>query len=149
MDEDTLPSYAVFKDQVNGYLENRCASLDCHGQPGRGYRIYSSKGLRLYDPEAKLISGKQATTEAEIRANFDGLVTLEPEETRRVVGENGENPLRLLMIRKPTQLERHKGGPVMKIDDAGYRCITEWLKVRGDGTISGTGERTCAIARAL
>jgi len=76
-------------------------------------------------------------------------VTLEPEEMRRVVGENGENPLRLLLLRKPTQLERHKGGPVMKIDDAGYRCITEWLKIRGDATISGTGSRTCGLAKSL
>ncbi len=149
IDPELAPNYAEFKSQVDPYLENRCAMLDCHGQPGRGYRIYSQKGLRLYDPELKLVSGKQATTEDEIKANYDGLLGLEPEQMRRVLGSNGEDPLSLLLLRKPTLRERHKGGQVMAIDDAGYRCITEWLKVRGTALMSDNGHRNCGIAKAL
>jgi len=151
IDAEVLPSYTAFKEYVNPYLENRCASLDCHGQPGRGYRIYSQKGLRLYDPEARLVSGRQATSEEEKQANYDGLIGLEPEETRRVVAENGNDPMRLLLLRKPTARERHKGGQVMGISgDAGYRCITEWLRVREPQTaLSPSGVTACEEARKL
>jgi hypothetical protein len=141
------PDFNIFKAQVNQYLENKCASLDCHGQPGRGYRIYSFRGLRIYDPEAKLISGLQPTTDKEIKANFEGLITLEPEEMRRVINDGGANPERLLILRKPMQLERHKGGPVMARNDSGYKCIVAWLSTPNGGALSQIGTDSCTDAR--
>ena len=40
-----------FTDQSFGplgdYLDHRCGSLDCHGQPGRNLRIWGCEGMRL------------------------------------------------------------------------------------------------------
>jgi hypothetical protein len=35
-----------------------------------------------------------------------------------------------MLLRKPLRLERHKGGPAMAEDDAGYKCVVAWLRVR-------------------
>ena len=34
-------------NNVSLFLERRCGSIDCHGQIGRGLRLYSDRGLRL------------------------------------------------------------------------------------------------------
>lgn len=134
-----LPDFDTYKNNVDGYLARRCGTLDCHGQPGRAYRIYSREGFRITDEEAGLVSGQQPTTDAEIRANFEAIVSLEPEELSRVVAAQGADEAikRWIWIRKPLRLERHKGGPAMAEDDAGYKCVVAWLRIptyQGDGT---------------
>lgn len=124
------PDYPTYKEYVDSYIQRRCGTLDCHGQSGRAYRVYGRQGFRLYNVDAGLISGEQATTEDEIRANYQAAVALEPEEMSRVMATQGADPNRLLLLRKPLRLERHKGGPAMSENDAGYRCVVAWLRVR-------------------
>jgi hypothetical protein len=124
------PDYDIYVQNVDAYLTRRCGTLDCHGQPGRAYRIYSREGFRLYTiKDAGLISGQQPTEPEEQRANFRALVALEPEEMSRLMARQGDDPNRLLFLRKPLKLERHKGGPSMAEDDPGYRCVVAWLKI--------------------
>lgn len=136
--EVLLPDYQTYADHVDAYLQRRCGTLDCHGQPGRAYRLYGFSGFRLIDDaDGGLVSGQQPTTAAEVLANFQAAVGLEPEQMSRVVAQQGQDPNRLLLLRKPLRLsnghggvERHKGGPAMSEDDDGYRCVTGWLQVR-------------------
>lgn len=125
-----LPDYKIYHDNVDAYLQRRCGTLDCHGQPGRAYRLYGFGGLRDDTEDAGLVSGQQPTTEDEIRANFDAAVAVEPEEMSRLIATQGADPNKLLLLRKPLRLERHKGGPAMSEDDVGYRCVVAWLRIR-------------------
>jgi hypothetical protein len=123
------PDFNVYQQHVDNYLRRRCGTLDCHGQPGRSYRIYGREGFRLYNEDAGLISGVQPTTPDETRANFQAIVGLEPEEMSRLIATQGTDPNKLMFLRKPLRLERHKGGPAMADDDPGYRCVVAWLRV--------------------
>ena len=75
-------------------------------------------------------SGQQPTTPAETRANYQAAVALEPEEMSRLMATQGTDPERLMLLRKPMRIERHKGGPAMGKDDVGYRCVVAWLRIR-------------------
>ena len=156
------PDYDTYVSFVDAYLTRRCGSLDCHGQPGRAYRIYSREGFRLYSiQDGSLVSGQQPTVPEEQRANFQALVALEPEEMTRLMARQGENPNQLLFLRKPLKIERHKGGPAMAEDDPGYNCVKAWLSipvVDGAGlpiekqnrpSLSANGLRNCAEATSF
>lgn len=151
--EVITPDLATYLTSVDAYLTRRCGSLDCHGQPGRAYRIYSREGYRLYTiQDGGLVSGQQPTQPEEQRANFQALVALEPEEMTRLMARQGENPNQLLFLRKPLKLERHKGGPAMAEDDPGYRCVVAWLQipvVQPDGTPIPPAMRQKLSAKAL
>ncbi len=110
---------------VSTVLEKRCGSLDCHGTVGRNMRIYSSGGLRLPN-EAGLRPGAGETTIDEITANYQSVMTLEPERTNEVV--DGADPYVLLVVKKPLELEKHKGGSSIRKGDDAERCIVSWLK---------------------
>lgn len=148
-----VPDLDTYVSTVDAYLTRRCGSLDCHGQPGRAYRIYSREGFRLYTIlDGSLVSGQQPTTPEEQLANFQALVALEPEEMTRLMARQGENPNQLMFLRKPLRIERHKGGPSMAEDDPGYRCVVAWLSipvVQGDGTPIPPGQRAKLSANAL
>lgn len=128
------PDYATYKEWVDPYLQRRCGTLDCHGQPGRAYRIFGFAGLRRSDIDAGvdegLVSGVHPTQELEIQANFQSAVALEPEQMSRVIAKQGQDIETLLLVRKPLLLERHKGGPAMSDADDGYRCVEAWLQIR-------------------
>src|SRR5687768_7895351 len=62
---------------VAAVFEKRCASLDCHGQVARNLRLYSSRGLRLPN-DAGLLPGAGDTTQDELAANYQSILTLEP-----------------------------------------------------------------------
>jgi hypothetical protein len=156
------PDFETYVQNVDSYLTRRCGSLDCHGQPGRAYRIYSREGYRLYTIEdGGLVSGQQPTRPEEQRANYQALVALEPEEMGRLMARQGENPNVLLFLRKALQIERHKGGPAMAEDDPGYRCVISWLSipvVDGSGNpipkaqrpeLSDNAVRNCATAASF
>lgn len=148
-----VPDYDTYVQSVDPYLTRRCGSLDCHGQSGRAFRLYSREGLRMRTiQDGGLISGKQATQPEEQRANFQALVGLEPEEMSRLMARQGENPNQLLLLRKPLKLERHKGGPAMAEDDPGYRCVIAWLSipvVDGSGAAIPKEQRQKLSASAL
>jgi hypothetical protein len=125
-----VPDFDTYVANVDAYLTRRCGSLDCHGQPGRAYRIYSREGFRLVQlQDGGLVSGQQPTQPQEQRANFQALVSVEPEEMSRLMARQGDNPNALLFLRKPLKIERHKGGPAMAEDDPGYRCVVAWLQI--------------------
>lgn len=124
------PDYPTYRDYVDAYLQRRCGTLDCHGQPGRAYRIYGFAGFRLYNLDAGLVSGQQPTVEEEIKANYQAAVALEPEEMTRLMATQGTDPSKLILLRKPLKIERHKGGPAMAEDDDGYKCVIAWLRIR-------------------
>jgi hypothetical protein len=130
-----FPTYATY---VDPYLQRRCGTLDCHGQPGRAYRLYGFSGFRLYNEDAGLVSGQQPTTPAEVIANYQAAVSVEPEEMSRLIATQGTDPRKLILLRKPLLLERHKGGPAMAEDDPGYRCVVAWLRVRTVRPVPGT-----------
>jgi hypothetical protein len=111
---------------VDALLEKRCGTLDCHGQYGRGMRIFGVNGSRLIGQDAANIPGDQPTTDAELVANYQAVIGLQPELMSEVV-QGKVSPTSLLLLRKPLQLERHKGGPVFVQDDAAYNCIVSWL----------------------
>jgi len=125
-----VPDFDTYVANVDAYLTRRCGTLDCHGQPGRAYRIYSREGFRLVQiQDGSLVSGQQPTQPEEQRANFEAFVSVEPEEMTRLMARQGDNPNELLVLRKPLKLERHKGGPAMAEDDPGYRCVVAWLQI--------------------
>jgi len=111
---------------VSPVIEKRCGSLDCHGSPARNMRIYSSRGLRLTN-DAGILPGQGDTTEDEVTANYQSVLTLEPELTNIVIGDQGD-PYTLLLVKKPLEIEKHKGGPVIRRGDDAERCIVSWLK---------------------
>lgn len=156
-----FPTYATY---VDPYLNRRCGTLDCHGQAGRAYRIYSREGFRLYTiNDGGLVSGREPTQPEETRANYHAILGLEPEEMNRAMARQGARDAiqKLVFLRKPLRLERHKGGQSMAEDDPGYRCVEAWLQipvVRGDGTpipqaerqgLSPNALRACAEAQAV
>lgn len=126
------PDYAIYKANVDPYLARRCGTLDCHGQAGRGYRIYSREGFRDYTlADGSLVSGQQPTEDEERRANFWALIGVEPEQLNRVMASQGadEELKKWVFLRKAQLMERHKGGAAMAPDDPGYRCVRAWLQV--------------------
>jgi hypothetical protein len=137
--EIDAPSYAEFKGVnltatqagVSRLLELRCGSLDCHGQVGRALRIYGEFGLRFVDGDADNRPGTGATTETEYEANYQSVIGLQP-EYMTLVYEGYYPPEALLLMRKPLQLERHKGGAVFVSGDDAYTCLASWLESGGD-----------------
>lgn len=125
---------------VTTVFEKRCGSLDCHGNPGRNMRIYSSRGLRLPN-DAGLSVGVGDTTLDEITANYQSIMTLEPEQTNKVL--DGEDPNTLLVLKKPLAVESHKGGQTIRQGDDAANCILSWLK---EDLTSPVDKNACAQA---
>lgn len=125
---------------VTTVVERRCGSLDCHGTIGRNMRIYSSNGLRLPN-EAGLRPGAGETTLDEITANYQAILTLEPEQTNKVL--DGADPNTLLFMKKPLELEKHKGGPAIRKGDDAERCLISWLK---EDLVNPVDKDACARA---
>jgi hypothetical protein len=127
---------------VSTVFEKRCGSLDCHGAVGRNLRIYSSRGLRLPN-EGGVLPGQGDTTLDEITANYQSIMTLEPELTNDVVLNNAD-PETLLVLKKPLDIEKHKGGPTIRRGDDADRCIRSWMKE--DATLNPVDRDACTRA---
>jgi hypothetical protein len=119
---------------VSPVLTRRCGSLDCHGEIHRNLRLYGWGGLRKRpgdSPDAPNATFPYAN-ELEIDANYEAVVSLEPEITNQVVREKGASPERLSLIRKARLLEKHAGGrPITAGEDADV-CLTTWLAGAAD-----------------
>lgn len=120
---------------VSRVLEKRCGTLDCHGQVGRALRIYGVDGLRFVQADAQNQPGTGATTPLEQEANYQSVIGLQP-EIMTEVHEFQLPPEALMLVRKPLQLERHKGGAVFVSGDDAYTCITSWLASGGDAGVT-------------
>lgn len=110
---------------VHTFLEQRCGTLDCHGQEGRAFRLYGAGGLRLPN-DAGIFPGSAPDTPEEIAANFESLVSVQPEQTSLVVSGQAP-PTSLLICAKPLALQTHKGGQVLAPNGSGEACLESWL----------------------
>jgi hypothetical protein len=118
------PSSEGFSEVADA-MQPSCGTLDCHGQAGRNLRLFGGRGLRLFAADT---SAEGPTTAAEYEATYWAVVALEPETITAVVRDGGNNPERLLLIRKGRGITRHKGGTLMRPNDNLDQCIVEWLK---------------------
>lgn len=118
------PDRATFKP-VGLALMQRCGSIDCHGSRYRNMRLYGFGGIRL-DPNDRPDTPK--TTPAELDADYDAVIGVEPEIMRAVALAKGAGSDRLTFIRKGRGEESHKGGnPITAGDDADV-CIQSWFR---------------------
>jgi hypothetical protein len=112
---------------VADYLDNRCGTLDCHGQVGRNLRIYGCTGMRA-SADASPATCAQPTTLQEYEDTYRSLVGLEPQVMTTVYGEcsaaisggtsvyppsSSCHPELLTFIRKARGIEAHKGGQLI------------------------------------
>lgn len=109
---------------VDLVFERRCGSLDCHGSSARNMRIYSSNGLRLAN-DSGIATGTSDTTNDERLANYQSILGVEPRATANVI--NGGDPYTMLVLKKPLEIESHKGGQVIRRGDDAETCILTWL----------------------
>lgn len=144
---------------VSGVLEQRCGSLDCHGNLARPMKVYGYSGLRYVptytiddagqvrlsaeatayiDPTFAVDNdlypggGSSKTTDAELEQTARSICGLQPELMRQVVLE-GADPEKLLLLSKPLHLERHKGWKVFERGSLDHRCLTSWLESQNPG----------------
>ena len=110
---------------VSDAMVYQCGTLDCHGSTFRNLRLYGYGGLRK---SGRPDESFPLRAQAEVDANYDAIVGLEPESFVTVVGEGGREPERLTLIAKARALQNHRGGPVMKPGDPIDDCITSWLR---------------------
>ena len=122
---------AVYAAELHPMIEARCATLDCHGDPGRPLRLYAETGLRARDElrDAPM-------TDQELAANTDALFGVDPFAPG--VDES-------LLLLEPLAVDaggvHHEGGDVWKSrDDPGYLCVRSFLA----GIVD---RRACAEAR--
>jgi len=107
-----------------------CGTLDCHGNPNKNMRLYGYGGLRLPATDGGVFRPDEGGGDArreEVDANYDSVISLEPEIMRAVVAENGRDPERLSLVRKARGAEGHKGRNPFAVGDNGDRCLTSWL----------------------
>ncbi|MFO0619307.1 MAG: hypothetical protein U0414_42355 [Polyangiaceae bacterium] len=132
------PPFEDFQ-KVSPVLEQRCGTLDCHGNTARPLRLYGNVGLRAPDPDHAddpnyYPGGKTPTTENEQMLNYRAVCALEPElmdkvMKKTVLDDTGQpaTPDILTFVRKPRLSEKHKGGRIWDQGKPGDRCLTAWL----------------------
>lgn len=118
-------------NEVDGYVSVGCATLDCHGDPGRPLRLYSEIGLRESTDRDLPLSTN------ELEANALSFVAVD-----------SAPPLQHLAILKPLAESAgglaHVGGDVWAdVNDPGYLCVLAWL----EGRVSDE-QAACAEARS-
>ncbi len=119
-----VPSRATFKGPALMMMRH-CGTLDCHGSNYRNFRLYGKGGRRLdpsHHPDAP------ETTAAELDADFDAVISVEPELMSSVIAQGGRYPGVLSITRKGRGEEAHKGGAPISKGDASDLCWTSWLK---------------------
>ena len=111
-------------DAVEAVLEVHCGTLDCHGSPARNFRVFGVYGLRLNGSD---VTGSPDTTEAEVTATYDAIVTVDPEALAAIYHDKGRDPQRWLVVRKSRGLENHTGGTPLPTGSHGDRCLLSWI----------------------
>jgi hypothetical protein len=145
---------------VGDYLENRCGTLDCHGQIGRNFRVWGSEGMRL-EADASPAVGAGPTTEAEYQATYRSLVGLEPQVMSTVypgcaqyVVDGGDSyppgaschPELLTFIRKARGIEAHKGGQLICLGEPCPPGLGPLVPLDGDGGIEVDPQDVCLVS---
>jgi hypothetical protein len=134
----TLPDETTFP-LVSDALELRCATIDCHGNLPRNMRLYSEYGLRLKKGD---VTGIANTTDDEYAANYESIVTIEPEKITGIVKNHGQNFDHWIVVTKGTGAEHHKGGSKFAKGDVMYTCLLSWIQ----GNINMDA---CLMAKAI
>jgi hypothetical protein len=114
---------AAYETYVHPILEARCATIDCHGAPGRPLRLYAETGLRASDELRD-----RPITSAELADNVRSLAAIEP----NAAPESSE------VISKPLAGGLfHEGGVVWtSATENQVVCVRGWLAGQsGDATI--------------
>jgi hypothetical protein len=132
--EDTFPPVA-------DYLDHRCGTLDCHGQPGRNLRIWGCEGMRLNPKDISSCISGAPTTPDEWEATYRSLIGLEPAVMSAVVSAAVQgkevHPELLTFVRKARGTENHKGGQLIQEGDDQDTCIVSWLRGNTDPAACG------------
>ncbi len=117
--------------KVSPLLEQRCGTLDCHGDIARPMRIYGQYGLRYTeDPDNDtLYTGNLAapTTAEEVERNYYAVCGIEPEKMS-IVQAGEADPESLTLVRKPRLTEKHKGGRIWNQGKVEDRCLVGWIQ---------------------
>ncbi|MDB4942769.1 MAG: hypothetical protein JWP97_2303 [Labilithrix sp.] len=123
------PDVAQFQ-AVAPMLVRRCGSIDCHGSLYRNFRLYGFGGTRLAPTDRP--DFPTLPSAAEIAADYDAVVGVEPEIMAEVVRSGGAGTERLTLVRKARFEENHKGGQrIVRGDDADV-CLLTWLSSSTD-----------------
>jgi hypothetical protein len=123
---------AAYGADVEPVLAARCATLDCHGDPGRPLRLYSTTGLRADDS----LRGRDAgLTDDEIDDNIAAIAAVDP----------GAPAEAHLLVRKPLAEIGHEGGRVWASrSEAQVVCVQGWL---GGKSLEPAVAAACVTAR--
>lgn len=106
-------------------LMQRCGSIDCHGSQYRNMRLYGYGGERL--AQGAVPDDSLTITTLEVTADFEAVVSVEPELFAQVIADKGASPERLTFYRKARGIEAHRAG--RRLDDGDQNdCILSWLK---------------------
>jgi len=114
---------------VSDAMQLKCGTLDCHGQTGRNLRLFGHYGLRLADGGNPIDPFE--STEEEYEASYLSVIGLEPEAMTKVVRKQLA-PIDLQFVRKPRNIESHKGHQLMSKGDPLDRCLVGWLTAAFD-----------------
>lgn len=135
-DDSGAPSLAVtgldraqYEALVQPVVERRCGSLDCHGKLARGLRVYGVNSLRLPNG-AGLVVAVGKTTSEEAQATYASMVGLEPEKTSAFAAKSprtSDEAYGLVILSKPLERERHRGGTALRKGEPAEVCIRSWL----------------------
>ncbi|MCC7537938.1 MAG: hypothetical protein IT379_17060 [Deltaproteobacteria bacterium] len=131
-----LLDVAAYRAHVHAVLEPSCATLDCHGDPGRPLRLYAETGLREDD---SLRSAKAPLTDAEAIANVESAAGLDPEVRA------DESRVLLKPLAERAGGMHHVGGDIWQTrDDDAYVCVAAWLA----GGLDADAQAACSRAAA-
>lgn len=153
---------------LGNYLDHRCGSLDCHGQPGRNLRIWGCEGMRLdagMVPVCNLtVPGGGRTTVAEHQATYRSLVGLEPQVITEVYnGCNGQvddagvalyppgsscHPELLTFVQKARGVEAHKGGQLICLTPPCPPAVPNpsYSPPASNGTVKADPQDVCIVS---
>ena len=122
---------AGYASSVHPILEARCATLDCHGDPGRPLRLYAETGLRAAD----LLRGQPITMD-ELVANVRALEGVDP----------GVPADASIVMAKPLGRIDHVGGVVWADPGAAQpTCVRGWLAGSLDAAACRTADAEVAL----
>jgi hypothetical protein len=133
----------LYASYVQPYVEAGCATLDCHGDPGRPLRLYSELGLRKgAELRPKPLSDETdplALTDAELDDNRRALAGV------ALATESSQAHLALLKPLATSAGGIHHVGPTLWASTTapGYQCLRAYLAGDADS------DPTVTCARAL
>jgi hypothetical protein len=140
----TTPPPPPTFDAVSTALEIHCGTLNCHGNDARNMRLFGFYGVRLKDSD---LTGFAPTSPEEIMANFESVISIEPERLSQVVRSGGAGAEKWIVLSKGRGREHHKGGTRLVPGDAADTCIMSWLTV-GPGA-PGINAAACKAAATV